>query len=189
MSKIILSMLFCMLSPIYISAQSVSETFVNMPDTILPYLAIQQRKDLVELKRMEPDSTAIINSGLGKIELTRLTDSIISLCLSEHNSFELGIISPDTLYIIKTYGAPLQESVCTLYSGTWQKLRTFDFADTVFEDFEDTCEFSLVSATIGSSPSELILQLNVPLLTQEDKEKTNGKTMQKYTKWNGKMFN
>ena len=94
-----------MLSPIYISAQSVSETFVNMPDTILPYLAIQQRKDLVELKRMEPDSTAIINSGLGKIELTRLTDSIISLCLSEHNSFELGIISPDTLYIIKTYGA------------------------------------------------------------------------------------
>lgn len=189
MNKTILSIAFCILSTIRISAQTASETFVNMPDTILPYLVTQQRKDLVELKKMEPDSTATINSGLGNIKLTRLTDSILSLRLSEHNSFELGIISPDTLYIIKTYGAPLQESVCTLYSGTWQKLRTFDFADTVFEDFEDTCEFSLVSATIGSSPCELILQLNVPLLTQEDKEKINGKTVQKYIKWNGKTFN
>ena len=178
-----------MLGTICASAQNIAEKFINMPDTILPYLFTQERKDLIELKKMEPDSTASVNAPLGKIEMIRLTDNILSLRLSEHNSLEMGMISPDTLYVIKTYGAPLQESVCTLYNNIWKKIRTFDFANTDFKDCSELIEFPLVSATIGNTPYELMLQLNIPLLTQEDKEKSKSKTMQRNVKWNGQTFN
>ena len=64
-------------------AQTVTDMFIDMPDSIIPYIDSKQRKELVELKQMEPDSSATIGNNLGKIKLTRLSDSILTLQLSE----------------------------------------------------------------------------------------------------------
>lgn len=170
-------------------AQSISEDFIRMPDEILPYLPETQRKELVELKKMEPDTIASINSAFGKVELTRLTDDILSINLSEHNILEVGRISNDTILVIKTYGAPLQESVCSLYNNVWEHIKTFDLSKVKFEGFDDIIEFPLVSASMTSSPKELLLKLNVPIITKEEKELIKPEVVQRNVKWTDATFN
>jgi hypothetical protein len=50
-------------------------------------------------------------------------------------------------------------------------------------------EFSLISASIATIPDELIIKLNTPLVTTEEKKKFDAITLQRNVKWNGKTFN
>ena len=50
-------------------------------------------------------------------------------------------------------------------------------------------EFSLISASIATIPDELIIKLNTPLVTTEEKKKFDTITLQRNVKWNGKTFN
>jgi hypothetical protein len=182
-------------------AQTVTDMFIDMPDSIIPYIDSKQRKELVELKQMEPDSTATIGNNLGKIKLTRLSDSILTLKLSECNTIELGKLEDNKFVFIKTYGAPLQESLCCIIDNKWRKNKMVDFSDINFIQESDSIpeleqremmrllEFSLISASIATIPDELIIKLNTPLVTTEEKKKFDAITLQRNVKWNGKTFN
>ena len=182
-------------------AQTVTDMFIDMPDSIIPYIDNKQRKELVELKQMEPDSTATIGNNLGKIKLTRLSDSILTLQLSECNTIELGKLEDNKFVFIKTYGAPLQESLCCIIDNKWRKIKMVDFSDINFIQESDSIpeleqremmrllEFSLISASIATIPDELIIKLNTPLVTTEEKKKFDAIILQRNVKWNGKTFN
>ena len=182
-------------------AQAVTDMFIDMPDSIIPYIDSKQRKELVELKQMEPDSTATIGNNLGKIKLTRLSDSILTLQLSECNTIELGKLEDNKFVFIKTYGAPLQESLCCIIDNKWRKIKMVDFSDINFIQESDSIpeleqremmrllEFSLISASIATIPDELIIKLNTPLVTTEEKKKFDAIILQRNVKWNGKTFN
>ena len=182
-------------------AQTVTDMFIDMPDSIIPYIDNKQRKELVELKQMEPDSTATIGNNLGKIKLTRLSDSILTLQLSECNTIELGKLEDNKFVFIKTYGAPLQESLCCIIDNKWRKIKMVDFSDINFIQESDSIpeleqremmqllEFSLISASIATIPDELIIKLNTPLVTTEEKKKVDAIILQRNVKWNGKTFN
>jgi hypothetical protein len=182
-------------------AQTVTDMFIDMPDSIIPYIDSKQRKELVELKQMEPDSTATIGNNLGKIKLTRLSDSILTLQLSECNTIELGKLEDNKFVFIKTYGAPLQESLCCIIDNKWRKNKMVDFSDINFIQESDSIpeleqremmrllEFSLISASIATIPDELIIKLNTPLVTTEEKKKFDAIILQRNVKWNGKTFN
>lgn len=182
-------------------AQTVTDMFIDMPDSIIPYIDSKQRKELVELKQMEPDSTATIGNNLGKIKLTRLSDSILTLQLSECNTIELGKLEDNKFVFIKTYGAPLQESLCCIIDNKWRKIKMVDFSDINFIQESDSIpeleqremmrllEFSLISASIATIPDELIIKLNTPLVTTEEKKKFDAITLQRNVKWNGETFN
>ena len=182
-------------------AQTVTDMFIDMPDSIIPYIDSKQRKELVELKQMEPDSTATIGNNLGKIKLTRLSDSILTLQLSECNAIELGKLEDNKFVFIKTYGAPLQESLCCIIDNKWRKIKMVDFSDINFIQESDSIpeleqremmrllEFSLISASIATIPDELIMKLNTPLVTTEEKKKFDTTTLQRNVKWNGETFN
>ena len=182
-------------------AQTVTDMFIDMPDSIIPYIDSKQRKELVELKQMEPDSTATIGNNLGKIKLTRLSDSILTLQLSECNTIELGKLEDNKFVFIKTYGAPLQESKCYIIDNTWTTNYVVDFSTIDFTNKTDSIseqdqkemlkslEFPLISASIRETPKELILKLNTPLVTTEEKKKFDAITLQRNVKWNDKTFN
>jgi len=182
-------------------AQTVTDMFIDMPDSIIPYIGSKQRKELVELKQMEPDSTATIGNNLGKIKLTRLSDSILTLQLSECNTIELGKLEDNKFVFIKTYGAPLQESLCCIIDNKWRKIKMVDFSDINFIQESDSIpeleqremmrllEFSLISASIATIPDELIIKLNTPLVTTEEKKKFDAIILQRNAKWNGETFN
>lgn len=182
-------------------AQTVTDMFIDMPDSIIPYIDSKQRKELVELKQMEPDSSATIGNNLGKIKLTRLSDYILTLQLSECNTIELGKLEDNKFVFIKTYGAPLQESLCCIIDNKWRKIKMVDFSDINFIQESDSIpeleqremmqllEFSLISASIATIPDKLIIKLNTPLVTTEEKKKFDAIILQRNVKWNGKTFN
>lgn len=182
-------------------AQTVADMFLNMPDSIIPYVSEKQRKEIVELKQMDPDSIATISNNFGKIKLTKLSDSTLTLLLSEHNIIELGKLEDNKFVFINTYGAPLQESKCYIIDNTWKKICVIDFSNIDFIQKSDSVseqeqkemlqliEFPLISASIANNPDELILKLSTPLLTTEDKKKFGALRLQRNVKWNGKTFN
>ena len=196
----LLSFIALNLFVIQTKAQTVSDMFMDMPDSITPYINDNQRKELIELKKMEPDSIATINSTFGKVKLTRLSDSVLTIQLSDYNILELGKLDNNMFVFIKTYGAPLQESVCYIVDKTWKKVGVVDFSDIDFTQKSDSVseqvqkdilqllEFPLVSASIADTPDELILKLNTPLATTEEKKKFDELKLQRSVKWTGKTF-
>lgn len=181
-------------------AQTVSDMFIDMPDSITPYMNDNQRKELIELKKMEPDSIAVTNSAFGKIKLTRLSDSILTLQLSDHNSLELGKLDENRYVFIKTYGAPLQESTCYIVDKKWKIVEVIDFSDIDFTQKSDSIseheqreliqllEFPLISASIADTPEKLVLKLETPLTTTEEMKKFDAIKLQRSVKWTGKNF-
>ena len=146
-----------MVTSTIIAVLTVAELFISMPDSVLPYISQQQRKEIVELKKMEPDSIASYNTPLGEVRMTRMTDEILTLQLSEHNVMELGILSPDTIMLIKTYGAPTQESTCYTYTTDWKLVNT------------SLNEFTKVS--FGDSPKVLLREMTSPVRFREEESK------------------
>lgn len=181
-------------------AQTVSDMFIYMPDSIIPYTNNSQRRELIELKKMEPDSIATTNSTFGKIKLTRLSDYILTLYLSDHNKLELGKLDDNKFVYIKTYGAPIQESICYIIDKTWNKVEVVDFSDIDFfnksdsiseqeqKDLLDLLEFPLISASIADTPDVMILELNTALATTEEQKRIGALNLQRNVKWNGKTF-
>ena len=175
--------------------------FIDMPDSIIPYINYNQRKEIIELKKMEPDSVATIGNGFGKIKLSKLSDSMLTLQLSEYNTIELGKLEDNKFVFIKTYGAPLQESKCYIIDNTWNTNSVVDFSTIDFTNKTDSIseqdqkemlkslEFPLISASIGETPEELILKLNTPLVYTEEKKKFDTLTLQRNVKWDGNTFN
>ena len=182
-------------------AQTVTDMFIDMPDSIIPYINYNQRKEIIELKKMEPDSVATIGNGFGKIKLSKLSDSMLTLQLSEYNTIELGKLEDNKFVFIKTYGAPLQESKCYIIDNTWNTNSVVDFSTIDFTNKTDSIseqdqkemlkslEFPLISASIGETPEELILKLNTPLVYTEEKKKFDTLTLQRNVKWDGNTFN
>jgi len=178
------------------SSLAVSELFYNMPDSILPYMPQNLRKDLVSLKNMEPDSTATVETSIGNVKMTRLTNDILTLQLSDNSSLEIGRLDNDNILLINTYCAPLPESKCCIYNNEWSKKRTVNFSieDLPMPQGEEDKEkiskiiseadFILISATITENPREITLQYNVPFSYKDDNNEAIKHFLQRNVKWN-----
>ena len=180
---------------------SVAELFCSMPDSILPYMSATQRKELVDMKKIEPDSASHINTTLGEVCITRLSADLLTLKLSDNSSLEIGILDSTNVLLIKSYGAPLQESKCTIYNNQWQKKEEVCFStdnlpkpsdseksDTLSE-LIDNAEFLLISVAFTDCPQELNIKFNIPLSYREDDDKATPSLLQTNVKWEDGKFN
>ena len=184
-----------------VSAQSVSEMFIEMPDSMLPYMPKELRKELVGIKRLEPDSVATLSNALGVTKITRFSDEVMMVSLAKNVTMEIG--RPDSLHIVvlKTFAVPEQESVCKIYDNEWNEIGVQTFCnelltvkpDTMTQDRYDELlsmiEFPMVSATFGEDATMLILGMEVPLLNGDDKKKLEAVISSRRLKWTGKIFN
>ena len=180
---------------------SVAELFCSMPDSILPYMNAAQRKELIDMKEIEPDNDAHINTALGEVYITRLSTDLLTLKLSDNSSLEIGKLDSTNILLIKTYGAPLQESKCTIYNNLWQKKENIVFSTDNLPEFSDTekkdslddiisnAEFIIISVSFTDSPQELKIKFNIPLSYSEDNNKTIYSILQTNVKWANKRFN
>lgn len=181
-------------------AKTAAEMFMDMPDVMLPYLDGTLRKELVELKRIQPDSTAEVSHRLGTTKLTAMTDDILRITLADKQLIEIGRIDENNYCVIKTYAAPEQESVCSMYDKEWTKTADVSVKDVEITQRPDTMseerydellkmiEMPLVSMTFGEQPTEIIVEPHIPLLAREDKEQLKAILAKKRLKWNNGSF-
>ena len=102
-------------------AQTMKQLFTNMPDTILPTLSKNDRLDMVDLieNNMQNEVT---NRLKGKSRLTKLTDNLAKIQLSELAEVQLcKLPTPDSYLIcmIHSVKADAWDSTTKFYNPDW----------------------------------------------------------------------
>ena len=131
--------LFCAYLLLMVSVSTMADAdalrsfFVEMPDTIIPYLTRNNRLDLIDF--MDSNMKAEVTNNLGgKTQMTKLTPDTISIQLSEASRIDLYLVRlPDVapidscnqvFMVVRTIGLAQEytEIEVEFYSCTWRRL-------------------------------------------------------------------
>jgi len=195
------------LASICVSAKSVRELFVSMPNEMIPYLNENMRTQLVDFANNILRSDVINQLGDTTI-MHELTDDFVSLTLSPASKMQIKRL-PSTdgdsiVCVVQTYFGPCAESNVTLFTQNWQKIDDINDAlkkhipsmivrpDTMsverFDYLRKCIEPVMMQAELKQSSSDLVLSLSAPLLFRDDKNSAKSLFLQRNLKWNGKSF-
>lgn len=211
MKKITLA-IFLYLSSLTAVANNIEEMFINMPDSIIPYLNINIRTDMVDKYK---NKTNIETNNLldGKSMIKEIAGNRIDIQLNKVTSLSITQLeksdSTKVLCLIKNYGNPVMESNISFYTSDWKVIENKDFGlpdfsdsklmtemltccpDTMsMEKFKETVkkiEPTMVAATF-SEDNTINVTISCPILNNEEKKSLETIKKQKSFKWNGNIF-
>ena len=185
MKKVVLLLfllLFCVNS--FLSAQSMRTLFVQMPDSIMPFLTKNNREDCVDF--IDANMLARVTNRLdAKSELLQFTSDYLHLKTSEAGSMQIKMLPFDgdtILCVINTVCAEACDSRIAFYTRNWQPLdgsiyfkkpliRDFFLAVNTPDSQQDSSD-DLTSAKKAESLDELLDIADIYLvhLTLSDRE-------------------
>ena len=91
------------------SAQSLREVWIEMPDSILPYLNKSQRMELVDY--VEAKSKPVVLNAFGDtVRIELMTNNYLLVKASEVKTLEIKLLDDNTLALNQTWKAPAAES-------------------------------------------------------------------------------
>lgn len=195
-----------------LQAQSLTEIWRAMPDSIVPYLNHDQRAEMPSYASMHVDGT-IDNQLGGKSRMDTLTADFTEVKLNEATTLQMKLlptVNRDTVVCLLTTwtSGDNGESKIQFFTPQWQPLpvQRFlgvsslqDFADqlTIRPDHLSTTEYEklkamidpvMVEASLHAESDELSLRLSLPLLSKEDKEKVKAILASAQLKWSNGKF-
>ena len=203
MKKIII-IYICICAVTVVSAKSMKELWVNMPDSLLPYLNAEKRMALT-VSASEKIKTRIDNLLEGHSTMDTLTADYLRIRLNESTEIQLKRLpvegADSIICMVKTCFAPEAESEVAFYSQSWKYIGDMPLTttgliiqpDTMttsrFEELKGMIDPQMVKAELSTSTNTLVLNLSLPLLTSADKSNLRPILQQRTVKWNGKTFN
>jgi len=110
------------------------DVFCQMPDSIVPYLAKNNRLDFVDF--IDSNMDAVVTNSLGgKSKMKKLTANYASLQLNDAASLEMRLLpvtapvdsAQQIICLVRTYGKDFRESTVTFYSLKWRQLPVADY--------------------------------------------------------------
>lgn len=112
------NLLFCLCSIVTLTSSAiepVAQLFIAMPDSLVPSIEINRRKDLIDL----------MHAGQ-KAEMTLLQDSLLSIDLSKRSKMEIrwyDTTGNDTIIaLVNTVYAPAGDSRIRFFDTAWKEL-------------------------------------------------------------------
>ena len=200
--KIITFILFVVM--VSANAQTVGDMFMSMPDSLFPYLTQEQRVELVKLKQVDTSTSAVLRSVFNcSVSLDSLEAACITVNIDSTMTVEmarLATVSDDSLYcLLQTVSAPERETVASIYNKVWEKVSDVDWTDVPLLNRPDTMsdkefanrtsliEFRMVEARLENADT-IVLKLNVPMLSSEDKRLLRDILVQKRMRWDGEKY-
>lgn len=167
-------------------AQGVDSMFVNMPDSLFPYLAREQRSELVNMQRIDTSRHAVLPSLYnGKVEVMYKDVDRMILLLDSLSSMELSVLShvgKAVCCILRTVATPEKHTEIAMYDAKWRKLQTVDIdtlqlqhrPDTMSEQrYNELCklvEFQLTEAHFVDAAT-IAFRQNIPMVSAEERKK------------------
>lgn len=205
MIRVIFIAIFSFFSANFVNAQTIEDCFINMPDTILPYVSKDNRDVLMHFADDSKDTLGIVDTVLGgKAWISKKTSSLIVFHPTSNLDLELALVPSPTdslICLIRTYKASEAESVVQIYDMKWNPISSVplnrdikaflpdSLQQTGVDEIKSMMEFTAIKATFDSNDvTTIILSLSCPLLSQEDKERMNSSFVQRNVKWDGKTF-
>ena len=194
-----------------LSAKSLTELFVAMPDSLMPTLNKNLRTELVELRDMGVKSE-VKNLLAENCQLDTLTSDFLQLATSSSSLMQMRLLpqvqGDSLLCVVKTCMGPEKESEIYFFDQDWKALNAGKMFDRdiyslkgYLNEKPDTMSEEKYQATLGllqpvmlsaklSPSSEMIqFQLSQVLLTKEEKKQVKTILLQRKFKWDGNRFN
>ncbi len=173
-------------------AQDVSDFWISMPDSFIPYLNKEIRTSLVNNNENGVNHTSL-NLFQDTVRTTALTDSYLKVELSHSSEVEIRRFTASkgqTLYAeVRTYKAPAAESTLTIYTDDWQKVESKPIdasllikPDTMTQDtyrrLLSLSDPQMIEMHLSPNAETISLSISYPFLSQEEKEQTKEQSLQ-----------
>ncbi len=134
MRKIVFSLFLA--SWIGVSAQDVTirEVFRQMPDSIVPYLAENNRLDCMDF--IDSKMEAVVTNSLGgKSKMIQLTEQFLAMNLNSASTIQMRLLPVEepvdsarqVVCVVRTYGTDHRESTVMFYSTKWRQLPASEY--------------------------------------------------------------
>ncbi|MBF1582802.1 MAG: DUF3256 family protein [Prevotella sp.] len=192
---IIICFLTCWLG---VSAQSLREVWIEMPDSILPYLSKSQRTELADYVEMKAEPAVLSTFG-DSVRIERMTNNYLLLKANEATRLEIKLLDNNTLALVQTWMAPAAESKLSLFNLQWQpKEAVVDYkvnivkpdsmSDEDFADLKTLMSPRLKEYRLSADNNSLSVSWNYPLLSKKDVKCVTELLKPQVLNWTGKDF-
>ena len=192
---IIICFLTCWLG---VSAQSLREVWIEMPDSILPYLSKSQRTELADYVEMKAEPAVLSTFG-DSVRIERMTNNYLLLKANEATRLEIKLLDNNTLALVQTWMAPAAESKLRLFNLQWQpKEAVVDYkvnivkpdsmSDEDFADLKTLISPRLKEYRLSADNNSLSVSWNYPLLSKKDVKRVTEILKSQVLNWTGKDF-
>ena len=183
-------------------AQDLRALFIEMPDTLLPLLTDNDRRDMIDFwdARM---SASVVNRLDGKSRITALTDDFLSVELSRSSSMQIKMLNVEgggtLLCIVNTVGAEAYDSRIHFYNSRWERVDGLKFAMPSIVDFflpSDSVDKALavsdiylVKLSLSADSDSLKAEYTMPLyMSRSDSARVAPQLRPLFYRWTGKRF-
>lgn len=192
-------------------ARPIRDMWINMPDSMIPYLNKNLRIELVDFIDMKVKSE-VTNLLSENTVMDSLSTTYLSVSLNKSCNLEMKVLPREggdsLLCMITTVKGPAQESRVEFYNQDWQPLymsKPFDGGelqdlysslkhrpDTMsqerYEALQDMLNPPMMHVQFAPGEDAIIVEPSLPLLNEEDKNSVKSIILQRKFKWNGKEF-
>ena len=192
---IIICFLTCWLC---VSAQSLREVWIEMPDSILPYLSKSQRTELADYVEMKAEPV-VLNVFGDSVRIERMTNNYLLVKASEVTLLEIKLLHNDTLALVQTWKAPAAESKLSLFDLQWQPkeavveyneniVKPDTMTDEEFNDLKSLMYPRLKEYRLSPENNSLSVSWNYPLLSKKELKRMVDLLKPQVLNWTGRDF-
>lgn len=176
-------------------AQSIKDIWISMPDSIVPYLTTDLKKELVNNAKLSTKAQ-VINLLSDTTRVDTASDKYMKVVLSKRSTLELIELDKNTIALLMTFHGPLIDSKLSLYNKDWTLIKnkvrlsvtTIKPSSMSDEEYDECVKLMCPSLRqIAYLPDENIFlsKYSFPLLSGDNKEKANSILTQTKYKWDG----
>ena len=185
-----------------VQAQMLRDLFVEMPDTLLPLLTTNDRRDMIDFFDAHM-TTAVTNRLDGKSRITALTDDYLSVELSRSSSMQIKMLNGeggDTLLcVVNSVGAEAYDSRIHFYNSRWERVDDALFAMPTIADFFipsdsvgkaiEISDIYLVKLSLSADSDSLKAEYTMPqYMSSGDSARVASQLRTLGYRWTGKRF-
>lgn len=193
-----LLILFVSITSLAAYAQNMREVWINMPDSIVPYLNRSLRTELADYVGMNMKSE--VRNLIGDTtRISLLTDNYIKAKLSNASALEIKLLDASTIAVVKTWFSPEAESELELYDKEWKKLAfednlkpTIEKPDTMsierFNELQQLGDIKLRTIQLNPTDNSVLADYSFLLLNKAEKDRLKAIIKQRKFKWDGFSF-
>lgn len=207
MRRIILLVFILHTSLFTLHAQTMSDVFTSMPDSLLSLLTAKNRHDMVDFYQNSMEAK-VRNRLNDYARLDTLTDTYLRLSLSHVSQLEMKLLqttdSVPLICLVRTVGAPARDSGVEFYNADWQRLqwlqlpvpKTKDYfaeaPDSVAHDLDlaqrSLDDLRLVEVTVVADAPVFTLRLSTDEMEREEKRLARRYVRDVKYRWTGQDF-
>lgn len=207
MKRLQLILFFSIIHLLSAHSENIAKVFSSMPDSLLPLLTEKNRHDMLDFYNNHMEAK-VRNRLNDYVQLDTLTEDFLHLTLSKVSTLEMKMLmttdSVPIIVLVRTIGAPAQDSHVTFYNHDWQQLQWLHLPDSDTEDFfsdvpdsvrmdmslvqRSIDDLRLVKASLSPEESVITLQVSVEELARDEKQIARRYLVPVRYRWTGREF-